>query len=194
MGEGIDHENEESGPEPEDMRANICGNCKAENDWDARLCKICFAPLSAERSKLCPNCMTPCDESAHLCSKCLTPLSSHATIDPVIGITARMDTIGKAANAPRKPIVLIGMWLIFGPITFFLLLFVSAAPGLSKLIPAAIAVVPMMLLFKTTSNFLQGPPATDRRGFPLAEDPEEPEAQEPTEESQADEDSSPAEN
>jgi ribosomal protein L40E len=176
MGEtsdGLRDETEGQGRELEEVPRTICSNCKTENEWDARLCRVCFAPLEAGQAKICPHCLTPNEESAHLCRKCLTPLSAHSTIDPVLGITARFDTIGKAATAPRKPIVLIGMWLLFGPTTLFLGMGVLCTEGIWRLVLAAIAVVPTLLLIKTTANFIKGPPATEREGFPVMEEKSE---------------------
>jgi hypothetical protein len=129
------------------------------------------------RPKICPNCMTPNEEFAHLCRTCFTPLSSHATIDPIYGISARADTFSKASNAPRKPIVLVGMWLLFGPITFFCMLFAFSMLQTGNfgaiLIPAAVAAIPVALLYKTTKNFVITP-LEDRAGFPVGESKDDP--------------------
>ena len=67
---------------------------------------------------VCPHCMTPNEPQNHFCLKCATPLTSHAAIDPLGRIQAMGDTYRKAANKPANRVVLIGMWLIFGPQIF----------------------------------------------------------------------------
>jgi len=119
------------------------------------------------RPKICSNCMTENEEYSHLCRQCLAPLSSHAAIDPVLSIAARADTFGKAANAPRKPIVLLGMWMIFGPVGFmFLGGFATIIWSLvtDPTFGAFMALLPVSLflyisgalLYKTTANYFRG--------------------------------------
>jgi hypothetical protein len=141
--------------------------------------------------------MTANPESAHLCRTCLTPLSSHAATDPLLSITARMDTFSKASNAPRRPIVLAGMWLIFGPVAFFCLIGAAVIgwslvnyPSLQDLV----ALLPMLLflfiamglLYKTTANYVRTPPA-DAGRFPLVEVEENPGFDDPESANKSDE-------
>ena len=63
---------------------------------------------------LCPNCLSENQPEAHFCVKCQSPLSSHAAIDPLGRIQATGDTYRKAIKQPSSPVVLIGMWLLFG--------------------------------------------------------------------------------
>lgn len=72
---------------------------------------------------VCPHCMAPNEPQNHFCLKCATPLTSHATIDPLGQIQSLGDTYRKAANKPANRFVLIGMWLIFGPLVFFYLIY-----------------------------------------------------------------------
>jgi hypothetical protein len=116
-------------------------------------------------AKLCPNCMAPNDESAHLCRICMTPLSAHAATDPMLSISARADTFGKAARSSRSPIVLIGVWLLMGPIAgvsvmgFFSVIKDPGGPGsILALLPLGLfAFIYIGLLWRTTSNFRRTP-------------------------------------
>ncbi|KPK75836.1 MAG: hypothetical protein AMJ79_09530 [Phycisphaerae bacterium SM23_30] len=79
----------------------------------------------------CPNCLTANLSIAHYCRRCATPLTSHAEIDPLGRIYAMGDTYRKACNYPYKRIILIGMWLIFGPELLFFI--IALKKGISKL-------------------------------------------------------------
>ncbi|MBI1373688.1 MAG: hypothetical protein GC159_13240 [Phycisphaera sp.] len=63
---------------------------------------------------LCPTCITANDPAAHFCKQCGAPLSAYAATAPFERIFATGDTYRKATD-PTRPIVLIGMWLLFGP-------------------------------------------------------------------------------
>jgi hypothetical protein len=69
---------------------------------------------------ICPSCLTPNSANQHFCQKCGTPLTSHAEIDPMGQIFAQGDVFRKAIDNPRRPIVIVGMWLICGPNAIFL--------------------------------------------------------------------------
>lgn len=78
---------------------------------------------------LCPQCLEPNPEDRHFCRRCATPLTSYAAIDPLGSIYAAADTYRKAIANPRSPIVLIGMWLLFGPTALISLLILCAGVG-----------------------------------------------------------------
>jgi hypothetical protein len=95
----------------------------------------------------------------------MTPLSAHASTDPLLSIAARADTLGKAAKAPRKPIVVVGMWMLLLPFGFAsTMAFLervndmledgfSVAGGI-RLVPfALIGFISWGLLIKTTVNY-----------------------------------------
>src|ERR1700722_13210087 len=87
--------------------------------WDElKTGKMAIQDESEERV-ICPNCFTPNSEREHFCRKCGTPLTSAAVPDPLGQIYSEGDTYRKAIASPTKPIVLIGMWLIFGPMALF---------------------------------------------------------------------------
>ena len=70
--------------------------------------------LPVVQRALCQECLTPYTPGTHFCPKCGAPLSSFATIAPWERIQAERHIFANAASDPRKPITLIGVWLIFG--------------------------------------------------------------------------------
>jgi ribosomal protein L40E len=69
-----------------------------------------------EEVQLCISCMAPNDPTAHFCAECGAPLSSYASTGPFESLFARGVVYRQAAESPRKPIVVLGVWLIFGPV------------------------------------------------------------------------------
>jgi hypothetical protein len=84
------------------------------------------APPDEGAVVLCPHCLARNTEDRHFCVQCATPLTAHAAIDPLGRIYATGDTYRKAIASPRKPIVVIGMWLLFGPAALALLLLAAS--------------------------------------------------------------------
>lgn len=115
---------------------------------------------------LCPHCLAENEEHAHFCRECFTPLSAHAAIDPVGQIYAQGDTYRKAVANPSRPIILLGMWLIFAPSIFLALLGLIAIfephrvgnPVALAILYAGfytgLALVQGAILYRVTHNFL----------------------------------------
>ena len=61
---------------------------------------------------LCPKCLSPILPHANLCASCGVPLSVAGPLEHVqaVGYVYR-----EGSNRPRKPILVIGMWVILGP-------------------------------------------------------------------------------
>jgi len=64
---------------------------------------------------LCPTCLTPNAAGNAMCKKCRAPLNAFAATDPVLAIHSEFNTFGKAMKGTDKPIVLIAMWMLWGP-------------------------------------------------------------------------------
>lgn len=112
---------------------------------------------------LCHNCLAENHPYFHFCHKCNTPLTAIASMDPVFSIWSRGNTWHKAASRPYRPIILIGMWLLFGP-RLVMLFYVIYSSGLLTYAvwPEALltlglfiayAVLLAAILFKTTRNY-----------------------------------------
>ena len=68
-----------------------------------------------EEFAVCPSCLRPVAAGDDFCSHCQAPLSTLAVTDPLLSTIARGYAFREAANKRNKPIVLVGIWLIFGP-------------------------------------------------------------------------------
>jgi len=135
-----------------------------------------------EGRPLCPNCLAVNEPLAHFCCKCGTPMTSHAEIDPLGRIYAMGDTWWKATRRPSSPIILVGMWLIFGVPVFMLLILLpsvlSEAYGISirevtlggifgmVVILALIGVYAAVLIKATKNYFRRRAPKTNGAGSP----------------------------
>jgi hypothetical protein len=64
---------------------------------------------------VCPHCLIRNSIGRNFCRRCGTPLTSLAVNDPLGKIYSEGDTYRKAIDNPSKPIVLVGMWLLWGP-------------------------------------------------------------------------------
>src|SRR5437868_3011975 len=84
---------------------------------------------------ICTFCGRPAEAGQHMCDHCGAPLTPYAHSDPVMGIMARGFAAHQATTDPRKPIVVIGMWLWMVP-TFVGGLFMTRL-GLGILIEGA---------------------------------------------------------
>ena len=71
---------------------------------------------------VCPHCITPVGPLDHFCPKCAGPISAFASIDPMGQIYSTGRAYLNAVSSRPKRIVLYGMWLIFGPQIFILLI------------------------------------------------------------------------
>ena len=64
---------------------------------------------------VCPKCLRPNTADKHFCVHCNAPLTTFATTAPYEHILAGGFAVRTASSALTKPIILIGMWLLFGP-------------------------------------------------------------------------------
>ena len=123
-----------------------------------------------EGRPLCPDCLAVNEPLAHFCGKCGTPMTAHAEIDPLGRIYAMGDTWWKATRRPSSPIILVGMWLIFGvpalglltllPVVLFTAYGITIGEVtlggiLGMLLILALIGVYAAVLIKTTKNYLR---------------------------------------
>lgn len=69
----------------------------------------------AEPTPVCPHCLEPIAELDHFCPACGGPVSSHASIDPLGQVYAAGRAYQNATSSRPAGIVVLGMWLLFGP-------------------------------------------------------------------------------
>jgi hypothetical protein len=122
----------------------------------------------------CPHCFKQNVPCTHLCIYCNTPLSAYAATAPLGQVYSEFNTYQKAIECPNKPIILIGMWLLWGPTSsFFIWTFILFTRPSFKTTNAddpvgdwiawlfglailcAVALVPFTILFRTTHNFIK---------------------------------------
>lgn len=116
---------------------------------------------------LCISCATPNDPVANFCQHCGAPMTSYASTGPFESLFSEGRAYREAADHPRSPVVLLGVWLLFG-VMFLggLLLTTPAVKGDFLLaIPGALLMgVSLMMLVKTTRNYIAG-----RKQMPVRE-------------------------
>src|SRR4051812_43756246 len=71
---------------------------------------------------LCPHCISPVGPFDHLCPRCGGPVTAHASNDPVSQILSTGRAYRNAISLASRPIVFMGVWLIFGPQALMLLI------------------------------------------------------------------------
>jgi hypothetical protein len=108
--------------------------------------------------------MTPNEPSAHFCVKCGAPLTSYAATAPFESQFAQGHAFRQAAEQPRKLIVVLGVWMIFGPIALAGVGFIclNQAPQdaevgwriFKALMGFILTAIPCLIIWKTTRNYL----------------------------------------
>ncbi len=107
---------------------------------------------------LCPNCAAANVPEADFCARCRAPLSTMSTIDPLRSTLAEGFVYRQAVEGTSKPIVLVGIWLIFLPGMVVGLLQTINAPersafGLGRW--AVVSALGVGVLYRTTASFLR---------------------------------------
>jgi predicted amidophosphoribosyltransferase len=69
----------------------------------------------AAGTPVCPQCMALCEPNADFCRACGAPLSALAAFDPYKQIFVQGWFYRRATSRPTSFVVVLGMWLIFGP-------------------------------------------------------------------------------
>jgi len=122
--------------------------------------------LPTEEKQLCISCLAPNEPLAHFCAKCGAPLSSYASTGFLESAYSEGVVYRAAAERPRKFIVVLGIWIIFGGIALSgaVMLAVGLDRGIyDKLVGAAMLAFSLVMIVKTTKNYFAKPAAGDRR-------------------------------
>ncbi|MFP4433974.1 MAG: hypothetical protein ACLFTN_05865 [Phycisphaerae bacterium] len=93
----------------------------AQGAWDiveANTTLLDVAPEDAD--PLCPHCLASLDPLEHLCPSCGGPVDAQANMDPLQSIYAAGWAYRNAAQGRPSRIIMVAMWLIFGPAALFL--------------------------------------------------------------------------
>ena len=110
--------------------------------------------------ELCRTCLEPNEPGATFCKDCGAPLSSYAATGPFESLLTEGHLYRQAAEHPRKLIILIGMWLIFGFVAFtsaFVLLASSTKNGSlwGRIFGLPLFAIATAILWRTTRNYFR---------------------------------------
>lgn len=106
-----------------------------------------------EEAIACPHCLAENDPSRDFCENCGAPLSSFATVGPFECIQADGFAHREAVTRPRKPIVVVGVWLLNAPVIIATCVMLFVAPYTCVFF-GPLSLVAGILIFKTTRNYL----------------------------------------
>jgi hypothetical protein len=79
---------------------------------------------------ICLRCGRPAQPGRHFCIACTAPLTAHAVCDPFDVIKTEGFVYREASQRPEKPIVVVGMVVLFGPTFLAALLGATILPFL----------------------------------------------------------------
>jgi hypothetical protein len=117
--------------------------------------KISETPGESAENKLCVGCMFPNEPDVHFCANCGAPMTSYAAIGPFELLFAEGHVYRQADENPRRFVVVLGVWVIFGMMALgcAALLFMGPEMGLQYLILGAVFLpVSLVMIWKTTRN------------------------------------------
>lgn len=113
-----------------------------------------------EPGLLCANCVASNPPRADFCRRCGAPLSHMATVDPLKSALSEGFAYRQAVDGPPRPIVLAGVWLLFGP-GLIVLPAAAWADGSSSWSPAQWLPLALsftlsaVVLWRATANFVR---------------------------------------
>jgi hypothetical protein len=114
---------------------------------------------------VCPSCWNTVDLVFQRCPRCNFPLGTTAGLDPFGAIHDECRVLVKATEIKPKPIVVLGVWILFLPtllssVAFSMAILSNGSRSDSSefvffLIAVGSAVLAMTFLFKVTRNYLK---------------------------------------
>ncbi len=115
-----------------------------------------------ETPSLCGRCLSENPPGADFCQECGRPLTMFATVDPIKSIWSRGWAWRQAAWGRSVSLtVLIGMWLLFGPVAVACIVATVANIGDgSDGVPIALgglalSILPALLLYRVTRHYVR---------------------------------------
>jgi hypothetical protein len=102
---------------------------------------------------LCPNCQEENEIERICCRNCNYPIGTNSTTDPVQSALAEGSMIGKGIKSPKKFIIIIGMWVLFGIFGFVYLFLAILTLKDDLLNPIAIGIGFLGIIFLLFSIF-----------------------------------------
>ncbi len=123
-------------------------------------------PADPGEKQLCVSCMAPNDPAAHFCAKCGAPLSSYASTGPFEHLFAEGHVYRQAVERPRRFIVVLGVWLIFGTMALagVAVVFIGREMGFQYFLAGAFFLaISLLMIWKTTRNYFARPRVDEKR-------------------------------
>ena len=114
-------------------------------------------PADPDEKPLCLNCLFPNEAASHFCVECGAPLTSYAATGPFEHLFAEGHAYRQAAERPRKVIVVLGIWLVFGMMGVAGATLLSHPLGFEFVGGAFFLLVSSAIIWKTTCNYLNRP-------------------------------------
>ncbi len=111
---------------------------------------------AGEEKQLCIHCLFPNSLIANFCVECGAPLTSYAATGPLERILAEGHLYRTAVEKPRKPIVLFGIWILFGAMAFtslMPLLVRGKVTLVDAILPGIVFPVCVIVIWKTTWRY-----------------------------------------
>jgi hypothetical protein len=111
----------------------------------------------SEDGVICPKCLLSNSSTAAFCAECGAPIGMVASTVPIQLIYAEGFAYRSAVDGPPSRIVLIGMWLLFGPCTLIGpgIMFNLPSTNIAEMIAWNVAsACAFVILFRTTKNYL----------------------------------------
>lgn len=121
-----------------------------------------------EEGSVCPSCAAFIGINEVFCPECHAPISLLAGTDPLQSIRAEAFVYGKVVNSRPKSLILIGVWALCVPwalicgLYSFTMFSEGMGSGLAGFIlfwiGIALTLIPIVLIFKVTRNYMKLPP------------------------------------
>ena len=106
-----------------------------------------------EDQELCIRCLAPNVPGSDFCRGCGCQLTPFAATAPFVSVFAEGDLYQHAVDRPDRPIVLLGMWVIFGALGLVGLLFVFEGDLATRLSGIVMLSFSGLILTKTTRRY-----------------------------------------
>jgi hypothetical protein len=111
---------------------------------------------AATEHELCPQCLEQNRPGTNFCRNCGAPLSAYAATGPFERLFAEGNAYRQATEQPHRPIVVVGIWLIFGIGALTGIGMAIGNPGVSSVVTGtAMAAFSGFIIAKTTRNYLR---------------------------------------
>jgi len=127
--------------------------------------------MKTDHQITCPSCQALIDANETFCRECGAPITTAATLDPMGSIHAQGFMLRKAVDSRPKPIVLIGIWILFLPAlagsAYFAVYLITQQHGLSYFVffwlSVGLTYLSFRVLYQVTKNYFSPPPEKPRR-------------------------------